>query len=220
MTTNEELAAALGVSVRTIPRMRKRGLPAPTDGEDLQEWAKRAEAWRRESRKPPGRPVDKSIEEQDADARWRLARAIKIELEVEEKKGNLHSKAQCEAAHARRCHELTISFLGLGQAAGEIASNQQVSFSDKFSSGLMMLASLNFALFAFNMLPLLPLDGGHVAGGVYEAIKKGVYRLLRKPNPGPADTALLMPLTWVVFILLMAMSALIIIADVVNPISF
>lgn len=116
MPTNDELAAALGVSARTIPRMRKRGMPAPAEGEDLQEWAKRASVWRTENRKPPGRPVDKSIEEQDADARWRLARAIKIELEVEEKKGNLHSKAQCEAAHARRCHELTISFLGLGQA--------------------------------------------------------------------------------------------------------
>ncbi len=116
MTTNEELAAALGVSVRTIPRMRKRGLPAPTEGEDLQEWAKRAEAWRKESRKPPGRPVDKSVEEQDAETRFRLARAIKIELEVEQIRGNLHSKSECEAAHAARCHELTISLLGLGQA--------------------------------------------------------------------------------------------------------
>jgi membrane-associated protease RseP (regulator of RpoE activity) len=70
------------------------------------------------------------------------------------------------------------------------------------------------------MLPLLPLDGGHVAGGVYELLKKGVFRVLRKPNPGPADTALLMPLTWLVFVGLMAMSALIIIADLINPISF
>lgn len=116
MPTNDELAAALGVSARTIPRMRKRGMPAPTDGEDLQVWARRASVWRTENRKPPGRPVDKSPEEQDADARWRLARAIKIELEVEEKKGTLHSKEQCEAAHARRCHEVNISLLGLGQA--------------------------------------------------------------------------------------------------------
>lgn len=114
--TNEELATALGVSSRTIPRLRKRGMPLPAEGEDLQEWAKRAETWRRENRKPPGRPVDKSVEEQDADTRFRLARAIKIELEVEEKKGNLHSKKECEAAHTRRCHEVTISMLGLGQA--------------------------------------------------------------------------------------------------------
>ena len=113
-----------------------------------------------------------------------------------------------------------VSIIGIGQIAGEVASSSSTSFEEKIQSQLGILASLNFALFAFNMLPLLPLDGGHVAGGVYEAIKKGIFRVLRKPNPGPADTALLMPLTWVVFIALMAMSALIIIADLVNPISF
>jgi membrane-associated protease RseP (regulator of RpoE activity) len=113
-----------------------------------------------------------------------------------------------------------VSIIGIGQIAGEVASSNATSFEEKIQSQLGILASLNFALFAFNMLPLLPLDGGHVAGGIYEAIKKGIFRLLRKPNPGPADTALLMPLTWVVFIALMAMSALIIIADLVNPISF
>ena len=113
-----------------------------------------------------------------------------------------------------------VSIIGIGQIAGEVASSSATTFSEKLQSQLGILASLNFALFAFNMLPLLPLDGGHVAGGVYEAIKKGIFRVLRKPNPGPADTALLMPLTWVVFIALMAMSALIIIADLVNPISF
>ena len=113
-----------------------------------------------------------------------------------------------------------VSIIGIGQIAGEVASSNSTTFEEKLQSQLGILASLNFALFAFNMLPLLPLDGGHVAGGVYEAIKKGIFRVLRRPNPGPADTALLMPLTWVVFIALMAMSALIIIADLVNPISF
>jgi membrane-associated protease RseP (regulator of RpoE activity) len=101
-----------------------------------------------------------------------------------------------------------------------VASNQSATFEQKLQSELGILASLNFALFAFNMLPLLPLDGGHVAGGIYEVIKKGIFRILRRPKPGPVDTALLMPLTWVVFILLMGTSALIILADFVNPISF
>jgi membrane-associated protease RseP (regulator of RpoE activity) len=113
-----------------------------------------------------------------------------------------------------------VSVIGIGQIAGEVASSKTATFEQKLQSELGILASLNFALFAFNLLPLLPLDGGHVAGGLYEAIKTGLFRILRRPKPGPADTALLMPLTWVVFILLMAMSALIIVADFVNPISF
>jgi membrane-associated protease RseP (regulator of RpoE activity) len=113
-----------------------------------------------------------------------------------------------------------VSVIGIGQIAGEVASNQTATFEQKLQSELGILASLNFALFAFNMLPLLPLDGGHVAGGIYEVIKKGIFRILRRPKPGPVDTALLMPLTWVVFIVLMGTSALIILADFVNPISF
>lgn len=112
-----------------------------------------------------------------------------------------------------------VSVVGIGQISGEISSNNNIDVVDKLSVGLSIVASLNFALFGFNMLPLLPLDGGHIAGGVYESLKRGLFRVLRKPAPGPADTALLMPVTWFVFILLMAMSALLIIADLVNPIT-
>lgn len=112
-----------------------------------------------------------------------------------------------------------VSIVGIGQAAGSIASNNDVDPLDKWASGLMMLASLNFALFAFNMLPLLPLDGGHLAGAVYESLKKGVYRLRGKANPGPADTALLMPLTYAVTALLIALSLILLVVDFVNPLS-
>jgi membrane-associated protease RseP (regulator of RpoE activity) len=112
-----------------------------------------------------------------------------------------------------------ISLVGIGQVAGELAANQEASLLDKISSGLMMLASLNFALFAFNMVPLLPLDGGHIAGGVYEAIKRGLWRLFRKGDPGPVDTALLMPITYLVTGLLILLSLVLIVVDLVNPVA-
>lgn len=113
-----------------------------------------------------------------------------------------------------------VSIIGVGQVAGEIGSNQEASFIDKLGGWLSMLASLNFALFAFNMIPLLPLDGGHIAGAVYEAIKKGWFKLLRKPNPGPADTALLMPITYVVSATLILLSAVLLLLDLINPVKF
>lgn len=112
-----------------------------------------------------------------------------------------------------------ISIVGIGQVAGEVAASDEASFVDKFATGIQILGSLNFALFVFNMIPLLPLDGGHVAGGIYESIKRGLFRVAGRKDPGPADTALLMPLTWFVFIALLAVSALLITADLVNPIS-
>lgn len=111
-----------------------------------------------------------------------------------------------------------ISVVGIGQIAGTVAAAEQVDIVDKLSTGLLILASLNFALFTFNMIPLLPLDGGHLAGGVYESIKRGVFRIRGKQDPGPADTALLTPATWLVFMALLAMSALLILADLINPI--
>lgn len=112
-----------------------------------------------------------------------------------------------------------ISIVGITNLAGEAAANQDSSAEGKLIFGLLMLSSLNFALFAFNMIPLLPLDGGHILGAIYEAVKRSLFRLFGKPDPGPVDSAMLVPVTWLVFAGLLVLSAVLIFVDLVNPIS-
>lgn len=112
-----------------------------------------------------------------------------------------------------------ISVVGVGRVAGEIAALDSLSVESKVASMVGLLASLNIALFVFNLVPLMPLDGGHIAGALWEAIRRGFAKLFRKPDPGPVDMAKLMPLTMVVVIVLGGMSALLVYADIVKPVN-
>jgi membrane-associated protease RseP (regulator of RpoE activity) len=81
------------------------------------------------------------------------------------------------------------------------------------------MGSLNFALFVFNLIPLLPLDGGHAAGAIYEGLKRRTFKSFGKKDPGPVDTAKMIPVAYGVWALLMGTGLLLIVADIVNPIS-
>ncbi|WP_170026622.1 site-2 protease family protein [Planctomonas sp. JC2975] len=113
-----------------------------------------------------------------------------------------------------------VGIIGVGRMAGEIADSSSYAFVSKIQLMLSLLASLNLALFVFNMIPLLPLDGGHIAGAIWEWIKRGWFAATRRgSSPKPVDMARLMPLTYAVIIVLGAMSLLLAYADIVKPIS-
>lgn len=114
-----------------------------------------------------------------------------------------------------------IGIVGIGRAAGELTeATADDGLVSQVSIWLNLLASLNLALFVFNMIPLPPFDGGHIAGALYEGARRQIARLTNRPNPGYADTAKLMPLTYVIFIALVGMSLLLAVADIVNPVRF
>lgn len=110
------------------------------------------------------------------------------------------------------------SVVGAGNIAGQLVS-AQISWRDKVGNVMLEIAALNIFVGIFNLLPLLPLDGGHLAIVAYERIRAAIARLRRRPDPGLVDYTKLLPVSVSVFALLVAFSLLLIVADFVNPVN-
>jgi membrane-associated protease RseP (regulator of RpoE activity) len=122
-------------------------------------------------------------------------------------------------AGAKRDPNGPIGVVGVGRISGDYFAQPDFTGAQKFSFLLSLLASVNLVLFLFNLLPIYPLDGGHIAGALYERVRAGVARLRGRPDPGPFDIARLMPVAYVVAGVFIVFSVVLVIADVVNPIT-
>lgn len=113
-----------------------------------------------------------------------------------------------------------MGLVGVGRAAGDVASSDAtgVTLMDKFQQELLLLAGLNLALFVFNTIPLVPLDGGHIASAIWQGIKNGWARTRNAPRPAPVDVARMMPVAYGVFGILILMSLVLVYADIVAPV--
>ncbi|WHT17996.1 site-2 protease family protein [Crossiella sp. CA-258035] len=110
-----------------------------------------------------------------------------------------------------------VGIVGVARIGGEIAA-LDIPGSVRIAAMINILAALNLSLFLFNMLPMLPLDGGHIAGALYESIRRRFAKLRRRPDPGPFDVAKLMPLAYAISLVIIAYGALVLVADVINPV--
>ncbi|MEU1164397.1 M50 family metallopeptidase [Streptomyces sp. NPDC090075] len=118
---------------------------------------------------------------------------------------------------APRQPDSPMGVVGAARVGGEIFT-LDIPPTQQLAMALMLVAGFNLSLFLFNMLPLLPLDGGHIAGALWESLRRNLARLLRRPDPGPFDVAKLMPVAYVVAGVFICFTILVLIADVVNPV--
>ena len=107
-----------------------------------------------------------------------------------------------------------VGVVGMAGLTGDVISNEG------YAGFLYYIASINMFIGIFNLLPLLPLDGGHIAIALYEAGRRRVARLFGRPDPGRVDLNKLMPAAFTFLVLFVGLSLLLMAADITNPLRF
>jgi membrane-associated protease RseP (regulator of RpoE activity) len=127
-----------------------------------------------------------------------------------------HPAAKREATTSSGGGQVT-SVFGVARFAGE--AFQADGFSGGVFTVIEIIASVNIFVGIFNLFPFLPLDGGHVAILVYEKVRDAWRRRRHLIAAGPVDLNKLMPFTYGVLAIIVAVSALILVADIANPVA-
>ncbi|MEV4291642.1 site-2 protease family protein [Nonomuraea bangladeshensis] len=118
----------------------------------------------------------------------------------------------------KRDPEGPVGVVGAGRMGGEILASDLTN-EKKIAIFVNLLAGFNLAIGMFNLIPLLPLDGGHIAGGIWEGIKRAYAKIMRRPEPKYVDIAKVLPLTYAIALVMMVMAGLLVYADLVNPLT-
>jgi len=110
------------------------------------------------------------------------------------------------------------SVVGAARETGQAVS-ANVGWQYKVSFVLLLIASLNIFVGVLNLLPLLPMDGGHVAVVIWERIRAWFARMRGRPDPGLVDYRKLVPVSFSIFLVLVFFGMMLILADIVNPVN-
>jgi membrane-associated protease RseP (regulator of RpoE activity) len=110
------------------------------------------------------------------------------------------------------------SVVGAARDTGDAVA-ADAGWQQKVSFILLLIASLNIFVGVFNLLPLLPMDGGHIAVVLWEMVRRRFARLTGRPDPGLVDYRKLIPVSAAVFVVLVLFGSVLILADIVNPVN-
>ena len=112
-----------------------------------------------------------------------------------------------------------VGVVGVARVSAQTASDPKLQSREKVASFLIIIASLNIFVGVFNLLPLLPLDGGHMAVAIVDGLRRLNARRRKVTAPAAIDVEKLLPITLVVFAVLAVLSLLLLAADIFNPIN-
>ena len=111
-----------------------------------------------------------------------------------------------------------VGVVGVARVSGEAVGSDQLTVQERLATFLLIIASLNIFIGIFNLLPILPLDGGHMAVAIADEIRALFARMRGRPRPAAIDVTVLTPITMVVFVILASLTLLLLVADVINPV--
>ena len=112
-----------------------------------------------------------------------------------------------------------VGVVGVARVSGEAVGSDKLTPMERLATFLLIVASLNIFVGIFNLLPILPLDGGHMAVAIADELRAFLARLRGRPRPAPIDVTVLTPITMVVFVVLACLTLLLLVADVINPVT-
>ncbi len=112
-----------------------------------------------------------------------------------------------------------VGLVGVTRVSAQVGGSDSLIPYAKLFIFLQIIAGLNIFVGIFNLLPILPMDGGHMAVAVVEGVRRRTARARGKPDPGAIDVERLTPITLFVFLILVGLTLLLLAADIFNPIS-